>query len=139
MKKAAARSVPVAERPKPRSTESLPYGLRELAPLSAPRIFCGMMVMAGEQFHLRAAEQTYVVDVGSSFVVERRLHGQRVSILGYLTEQASAAGVPAEAIVATKIVSHEAIARRAYEIHEACREGCAVDNWLRAQRELLES
>ena len=139
MKKAAARSVPIAERPKPRSTGSLPYGLRELAPLSAPRVFCGMLVMAGERFHLHAAEQTYVLDAGSPFVVDRRLHGQRVSILGYLTEQTLAEEVPAEAIVAMKIVSHEAIARRAYEIHEACREGCAVDNWLRAQRELLEN
>lgn len=138
MKKAAARSVSVAERPKPQSTGSLPYGLRELAPLSSPRVFCGILAVAGERFRLQAAEQTYVLDVHSPFVLDRRLHDQWVSVLGYPSEQTSAAEVHGESIVAMNIVSHPAIARRAYEIHESCRDGNAVDNWLRAQRELLE-
>ena len=51
----------------------------------------------------------------------------------------SAGGMFIEFEVAMNIVSHQAIARRAYQIHESCRDGDAVDNWLRAQRELLEN
>ena len=138
MNKAAKRGASVAERARPRLTESLPYGLRELAPLRSPRVFCGKLTMAGERCRIQSAEQAYVLDVCSSFVVDRRLHEQWVSILGYLSEQTLAAEAPGESIIAIKIISHEAVARRAYEIHESCRDGCAVENWLRAQRELLE-
>jgi urease gamma subunit len=138
MEIAAKRGGSVAERTRPRWTEALPYGLRELAPLGSPRVFCGELTLAGEQFRIQSAEHAYVLDVCSSFVMDRRLHEQRVSILGYLSEQTLAAEAPGESIIAIKIVSHEAVARRAYEIHESCRDGCAVENWLRAQRELLE-
>lgn len=138
MKTTAARSISVAERPKPRSAGSLPYGLRERAPQSSPRVFCGTLAMAGEQFRLHAAQQTYLLNVHSPFVIDRRLCDQRVSVLGYPSELTSAAELAGKSIVATNIVSHEAIAQRAYQIHESCPDGCAVDNWLRAQRELLE-
>lgn len=36
-------------------------------------------------------------------------------------------------------IPHEAIARRAYEIHVSDNAGSDLDNWLRAERELLES
>ena len=105
MKKAAARSVSVAARPKPQSTESLPYGLRELAPLSSPRVFCGILAVTGERVRLQAAEQTYVLDVHSPFVLDRRLNDQWVSVLGYASERTSAAEVHGESIVAMNIVS----------------------------------
>jgi hypothetical protein len=138
MKEAAKRGASVVERKRTRSTESRPYGLRELAPLGSPRVFYGKLTMTGERCRIQSAEQTYDLDVDSPFVVDRRLHEQRVSILGYLTEQTSVEDPPAESIIAIRIVSHEAVARRAYEIYESCRDGCAVGNWLRAQRELLE-
>jgi len=138
MNRATVRGVSVAERSGPESTGALPYGLRELAPLPSLRIFCGMLTMADDPFRLHAAEGPYVLDVRSSFVVDRRLHDQRVSILGYLSERTLAAEAAGASIVAMKVVSHVVISRRAYEIHESCRGGCAVDNWLRAQQELLE-
>ena len=94
MNKAAKRGASVAERNEPRSTESLPYGLRELAPLGSPRVFCGKLTMAGERCRIQSAEQAYVLDVCSSFVMDRRLNEQRVSILGYLSEQTLAAEAP---------------------------------------------
>lgn len=138
MKETVKRGAAVVEHTKPRSTGSLPYGLRELVPLRSPRVFCGKLTMAGEQCRLQLAEPEYVLDVCSPFVVDRRFHEQEVSILGHLSEQALPVEAPGQSIVAIGIISHEAVARRAYEIHESLRNGSSVENWLRAQRELLE-
>ena len=50
--------------------------------------------MAGERYRIQSAEQAYVLDVSSSFVMNLRLNEQRVSILGYLSEQILAAEPP---------------------------------------------
>ena len=138
MKKAALQGVPVAERARPGATRSLPYGLRELAPLPPPRIFCGMLTTTDDRLLLQAAEHPYFLDVCSSLVVDSRLHEKKVSVLGCLGEPTQSVEAAGRSIVAMKIVSHEAVSRRAYEIHESRPDCCAIENWLRAQQELLE-
>ena len=44
--------------------------------------------------------------------------------------------IPKSAPAAKRMVTHEAIAKRAYEIYASGRGGSAVDNWLRAEAEL---
>ena len=93
--------------------------------------------MAEGQLVLEAAEGRYFLDVHGSFVADPQFHDRRVSILGYQGEQTPASEDGAASITAMKLVSHEAVSLRAYEIHESYRDGCAIDNWLRAQWELL--
>lgn len=137
MRKAAVPGVSVAQRAGTDSRATLRYGLRELAPLPSPRIFVGTLTMAEGQLVLEAAEGRYFLDVHGSFVADRQFHDRRVSILGYQGEQTPASEDGAASITAMKLVSHEAVSQRAYEIYESCRGGCAIDNWLRAQWELL--
>ncbi len=44
--------------------------------------------------------------------------------------------IPKPATSATKVISHEMIARRAYEISQSPQCGSQLDNWIRAEREL---
>ena len=50
-------------------------------------------------------------------------------------------GVPSSStatkLIVEKIAGHDAIARRAHEIHQSGHGGSADDNWFRAERELL--
>jgi hypothetical protein len=137
VRRAAVSGASVAQRPGPDSRKTLRYGLLELAPLPLPRIFVGTLTMSEGQLVLEAAEGQYLLDVHTSFAADPRFYDQRVSVLGFLGEQTPPSAAGAASITAMKLISHEAVSLRAYEIHESCREGGAVDNWLRAQWELL--
>lgn len=137
MRRSAVLGVAVAKRAGTDSRATLRYGLLELAPLPSPRIFVGTLTMAEGQLVLVAAEGRYLLDVHGSLVADRQFHGRRVSILGYQGEQTPASAAAVTSITVMKLVSHDAVSLRAYEIYESRLGGCAVDNWLRAQWELL--
>jgi len=63
--------------------------------------------------------------------------GNQVSILGHLGEDPRLS--PGEMIIPSNVVLHSDVAVRAFEIYESRRGGSALDNWLAAERQLLES
>lgn len=137
MKRAAFPGASAARRAGTDSRTTLRYGLLELAPLPLPRIFVGTLTMAEGQLVLEAAEGQYLLDVHTSIATDPLCLDRRVSVLGFLGEQTPPSAVGAASITAMKVVSHEAVSLRAYQIHESYRDAGAVDNWLRAQWELL--
>jgi hypothetical protein len=60
---------------------------------------------------------------------------QTVSILGRMGVSSDACLTPL--LIAERIVTHEVIAHRAYEISRSAPGGSAEDHWWRAERELL--
>lgn len=114
------------------SPRSLPCGLRELVPTPSTRIFCGMLSISGDTFQLLRTDHPHVLDVYFSCRVDRDLNRRAVSVLGYLGDR-----VPA-ALVAIRVVSHEAVSLRAYQLHQSSGNSSAIANWLCAERQLLE-
>ena len=62
----------------------------------------------------------------------------QVSILGVVTTEDAEVG-PGEVLQAHCIVTHDDIAVRAFEICQSRHGGSAFDNWLSAERQLLDS
>ena len=77
-------------------------------------------------------EQVTLLDISIPF--DTALDRTIVSVIGRM-------GIPPSStftkLIVEKIVSHAAIAKRAYEISQSSQGTFANDNWLRAERELL--
>ena len=93
----------------------------------------GTLGANSDTWFLMTRDQMLLVDV--SFVVDSSLEGKAVSIVGMMGKPS---GSPFVKLIAERIVSHEAIAARAFEIYHSDPASSADDNWLRAERELLE-
>lgn len=76
-----------------------------------------------------------IILVDAPFMVDPALEHQTVSIIGKMGIPESAPGITK--LIAERIITHEAIAKRAYEIFRSRAGGSANDNWLCAERELL--
>jgi hypothetical protein len=63
------------------------------------------------------------------------LEHKTVSVIGTMGVPPGAPGITK--LIVEKIVPHEAIAIRAYNIYQSGDRGSADDQWLRAERELL--
>jgi hypothetical protein len=92
----------------------------------------GTLSENGDTWLLIARDQVILVDSPSQ--TDLSLMGKTVSIIG---KMGIPHGSPFTKLIAAKIVSHDAIALRAYEIFQSGREVQADDNWFRAERELL--
>lgn len=77
-----------------------------------------------------------VISLDVPFDLDPALIGQKVSVVGHMGIPASS---PHEKLIVEKLASHDAIARRAFEIHGCCPEKSPIDNWLAAEQELLGS
>ena len=93
----------------------------------------GTLGANSDTWFLMTRDQMLLVDV--SFVVDSSLEGKTVSIVGTM---GTPPGSPFVKLIAERIVGHEAIAARAFEIYHSDPASSADDNWLRAERELLE-
>ena len=93
----------------------------------------GTLGANSDTWFLITRDQMLLVDV--SFVVDSSLEGKAVSIVGTM---GTPSGSPFVKLIAERIVSHEVIAARAFEIYYSDPASSADDNWLRAERELLE-
>ena len=71
-------------------------------------------------------------------ITEKALH-DTVTALGHLHETRLVVGDQQHFVelLADKVVTHEALAERAYEIAAAGSNGSPTENWLRTERELL--
>ena len=83
---------------------------------------------------LLAREQVIPLDI--SFPFDTFLEHKMVSVIGRM-------GIPQGSsmtkLIVEKIVSHDAIAGRSFEIYQSSQGGSAIDNWLIAERELLNA
>ena len=81
---------------------------------------------------LLAREKVTMLDISIPF--DTTLERTMVSVIGRM-------GIPPSStftkLIVEKIVSHAAIAKRAYEISQSSPGTFANENWLRAERELL--
>lgn len=87
----------------------------------------------GDTWFLRGPQRFVLLDIPFSF--EMSLQHKEVSASGRMGIPDSAPGITK--LIVDKLVSHEAIARRAYAIFQSGAPGTAQDHWLRAERELL--
>jgi hypothetical protein len=78
------------------------------------------------------AREHAILDIPISF--DNSLLHKPVSVVGTMGTPPTS---PSMKLIIEKIVGHDAIARRAYDIYESGQGGAAEDNWLRAERELL--
>lgn len=72
---------------------------------------------------------------------EAALNHKRVSLLGHIGDR-SLGGDPddsnrVKSLIASKVVLQNDIALRAFSIFESANGGSTIDNWLRAEKELL--
>lgn len=81
-----------------------------------------------------------VVTDGDGFELGNRFNHKQVSILGRRGKR-PLGGDPDSPTVPTflvrNMVTQAEIAKRAFEIHQSGRGGSALDDWLRAERQLL--
>jgi len=86
----------------------------------------------GDSFFI-ASEHVLLID--APFLVDPLLIGKQVSAIGRMGIPASAPGITK--LLTEKIIGHEAIAIRAFDIFKSGAGGSQNDNWFRAERELL--
>ena len=93
----------------------------------------GTLEAHGDTWFLRTCDGLMLVNVPVLF--DPTFANQTVSILGRMGVSPDACLTPI--LIAARIVTHEVIARRAYEISRSAPGGSAEDHWWHAERELL--
>ena len=93
----------------------------------------GTLETHGDTWFLRTCDGLMLVSVPVLF--DPAFANQTVSILGRMGVSPGACLTPL--LIAERIVTHQVIARRAYEISRSASGGSAEDHWWRAERELL--
>ena len=101
-------------------------------PASPTTFAFGTLNADTDTWFLVTREGILLLDV--PFAFEGTLERKTVSVIGRMGIPPSS---PRTKLIVEKIVGHEAIARRAYEIYQSGHGGTADDNWFRAERELL--
>jgi Protein of unknown function (DUF2934) len=100
--------------------------------MTTKRFAHGILGSDGDTYFLLTRDEMILLDV--SFVIDNSMENKPASVIGTM-------GVPPGSnrtkLIADKVVSHDAIAQRAYENYQAEPQGSAEDNWFRAERELL--
>lgn len=87
----------------------------------------------GDTWFLLSPGRLLLLDV--PFLVDTSLEHKAVSVIGRMGIPPSSPGITK--LIAERIVSHEAIAIRAFSIFGSGSGGPPDENWLRAERELL--
>jgi hypothetical protein len=78
-------------------------------------------------------EHVELLDIPFDF--DTSMEGKTVSVIGRIGVPE---GSPHTKLIVEKMVLHDDIAARAQAIHKSGHGGFAEDNWLRAERELLQ-
>lgn len=73
--------------------------------------------------------------INAAFNIENALIGQLVSVIDKMGVPSNSPGITK--LLADRIIGHEAIAIRAFDIFQSGAGGSQDDNWFRAERELL--
>lgn len=127
------RSPSPTGKPGRQSAEALRNGLLEIAPKGERQVFWGTLTQTPDRLLLEQAQGRRVSVVCFGADVPYALDRQAVSVVGHQAEPER--GNPH--IIAERIVSHAAVAVRAYELHQSAPGSSPFENWLRAEHELL--
>ncbi len=103
------------------------------------KIFAGTLEFDPDGVFLQEEPNGSFVRVDASNTVEPttdQLHHKKVSIFGHMGELEVSEGIKVRALIAKTVIRHDAIALRAFEISRTDPDGSALENWLRAEREL---
>jgi hypothetical protein len=101
---------------------------------TTPKTFAyGILEENGDTWFLRKPDQFILLD--APFIIDLSLQRKSVSVIGTMGVPPSAPGITK--LLVEKLVTHEDIAKRAYEIYLSDQAGSADNNWFRAERELL--
>ena len=101
----------------------------------SPKTFAYGTLEADTDSWLLARDDVIALDVGLLDSFDGSLEHKTVSVVGTIGIPRIAPGITK--LIVEKLASHDAIKRRAYEIYESSLGGSADDNWVRAERELL--
>jgi hypothetical protein len=110
------------------------------------RIISGRVTFSTDGFFIQFTDNSQFIDLSGDAVMqtnfeENTFNHKLVSLLGHMGER-SLGGDPdslpkVHSLIAAKIVLQSDIAVRAFAISQSAENGSALDNWLRAERELL--
>ena len=101
-------------------------------PGSSKIVEFGMLQENGDGWKIVNAGKVIPVDI--PFKPEKNLNKRLVTIVG---KMGLPPGSTSEKLIAEKIISHESIAKRAYEYWLANPNASVDDNWFQAEHELL--
>src|ERR1051325_11853431 len=93
----------------------------------------GTLAENGDTFFVIMPNDFLLID--TDFLIEDELLGKTVSVIGKMGFPDSAPGI--KKLLTERIVLHESIAIRAFDIFASGPEGSQDDHWFRAERELL--
>lgn len=103
-------------------------------------IFAGMLIVTTDNFLLAPFNGGAPVDLEPHHALtDDRFDRHAVSVLGRMGERAIDGSRRVRSLQAVSIVSQADIAARAFNRHRSNPAAPALDNWLHAERELLES
>lgn len=92
----------------------------------------GTLGASTDTWFLSGGEHLILLDISIPF--DTTLERKTVSVVGKMGIPPSS---PRTKLIVEKIVGHDAIAERAYEIDQSGHGRSADDNWFRAERDLL--
>src|SRR5271165_2616926 len=112
------------------------------------RIMSGRITFTTDDFLIQFTDNGEFIDLSGDAVLqpnfeENRFNHQRVSVFGHMGDRAltgdpnSDSSPKVHSLIAAKVVLQTDIALRAFNIYQAADNGSALDNWLRAEKELL--
>ena len=93
----------------------------------------GTLEENGDTWFLSGSNRFILLDI--PILLDNSLQHKTVSVIGKMGIPDSAPGITK--LIVDKIISHEAIAIRAFDIFKSDEGGSPVDHWLRAEQELL--
>lgn len=102
---------------------------------TSPKTFAYGTLEADSDSWLLAADHVIALNVDLLDGFDGSLEHKIVSVVGTMGNPRSSPGTTK--LIVEKLASHDAIKRRAYEIYESGLGGSADDNWVRAEREIL--
>jgi len=104
---------------------------------SIAKTFAHGTLLADTNSWLLAGDHVVALDVAALDPFDTTLEHESVSVVGRMGFPPSAPTV--NKLIVEKLASHDAIRRRAHELYASGQIGSAVDHWISAERELLQT
>jgi hypothetical protein len=111
-------------------------------------ITSGRITFSTDGFFIQLTDNGQFIDLSGDAVMqpsfeESTFNHQRASVLGHFGNRSLTGNLLSDlkvhSLIASKLVPQSDIALRAFDIFRSSQSGAALDNWLRAERELLRA